>query len=168
MACIVLALALGLLGATSFSDAAGFSGLRDEGVRSFLLVLSGIVVFGLALVLIHILIRLVQGAIGLLARTVGRPGFAVVLTLIISGTVCILASLAAEFYGVRSIRIVASDMGGSVSAQAPLVLTVLAILAFLAGAALVAVGVWGSIHPAPPPLYSERSSVERREHEVEP
>jgi hypothetical protein len=160
MACIVLALALGLVGATSFSDAAGFSGLRDEDVRSFLLVLSGIVVFGLTLVLIRILIRLVQGAIGLLARTAGRPGFAVVLTLIISGTVCILASLAAEFYGIRSIRIVASDMGGSVSAQAPLMLTVLAILAFLAGAALVAVGVWGSIHPAPTPLAAQNRAFD--------
>ena len=46
-------------------------------------------------------------------------------------------------------------MGGAVSAQAPLALTVLAILASLAGAALAAVEVWGSIHPVSPPVFSQ-------------
>jgi len=153
VACIVVALAF--LGAGPFSDAAGFSLVEHSDERTILLVMSGAVVFGLGLVFIRTLIRLIQTMTGLLARTAGRPSFGAVLTLIISGTVCILASLATEFYGVRSVRITSSGTGGVVSVQVPFMLTVLAVLTFLAGVALVAVGVWGSIHPGTPQVTAQ-------------
>jgi len=149
VAYIFVALALALLGARPFADAAGFSEAQEWDVRAWLLVLSTLVIFALVLILIRFLVGLSHSVIGVLGRTTNRPSFAVVLTLIISGAVCILAALLAEFYSVRSIRITASEMGARVSAYAPFTLTMLAILAFLAGVALVAIGIWGSIHPAP-------------------
>jgi len=150
MACIVVALALTLLAARPFADVAGFSQVENSDFRVPLFILSSVVVFGLVLVLVRTLIRLFQAAAELLGRTNSRPTLAVVLTLIIAGTVCVLAALVVEFYGVRSIRISASSVGASVTANAPFMLTVLAILAFLAGIALAAVGVWGSIRPETP------------------
>ena len=167
-----VAAALGFLGANPFADAVGFPQPepRHEEVAILLRVLCGLLVGVLAFTATLALIRLTRVVADRLGRVTDRPPLAVVLTWIIAGAVCILLVLGAEVYFLRAAPIPTvqlSETSGSVAAltvrvQVPFVATVVAIFAFLAGIALVALGVWGGLQagqpqgpqqmPAAPPL----------------
>jgi hypothetical protein len=178
------ALAAGFLGANAFADAAGLphvsSGerhLSDSDIGAiFLRILCGLVVGVLVLALIPFVVNQCREVAAVLGRTSERPGPAVAITLVICGTLCLLGSLALAWHAASlaqapSIQVQAPGMPGfpgsvsgsasvQVSTQPPLLTQVLALLTFLAGSALISLGIWSSIKPTgtrataltPPPL----------------
>jgi hypothetical protein len=168
----VVALAAGFLGANPFADTVGLphvsSGekhLQDWDVLAiFLRIGCGLIVGLVVLALIPFLTNQGREVAAVLGRTTERPGPAVAVTLLICGTLCLLGSLALAWHVASlaqspSIQVQAPGMPGfpgpvsgsasvNVAAQPPLLTQVLALLTFLAGIALISLGIWSSIKPA--------------------
>ena len=148
-----LALAAAVLGANAFADAAGFDpgnfSRRPELV--FVRVLCGIVVFIVAVALIGASVRAIAWAVDALARTPARPGLPVTLTLIGCGTACVLAMLVVEALAMRSaaraelMGMTDGTLGLDVHTATPLAIHLATLAAFVAGATMLALGVWSSL-----------------------
>jgi hypothetical protein len=146
-----VAIAVGILGANSFADAAGFppivSGEQEPG-HVMLRLVCAIVVGVLSAAVFATLLRLVRVLSIKLSETRGRPSTAVAITLIACGTVCLLGALAIPLYihhaSAASISLTMTN--ASVSLDQTSILSVLAtIVTITAGAALTAIGIWGSL-----------------------
>lgn len=144
-----LAVAVAFLGANAFADAAGFPPIRDAGRDAHLVVLRilcGLVLFLVALVGIAALLRAGGSVIDALARTPDRPGPAVAMAALICGTICILATLVIQGFALRYVSPFAAFVNEvGAAGHTPLMLHLATIFTFLAGAALVAIGVWSSL-----------------------
>lgn len=150
---VAVAVAAAFLGAGRFADEVGFPQIidsnRDTGAI-FLRLLSGVIVGVFCLMLGLFLARQAAGLGERLRQTPGRLSTGVAITLLICGTLCLIASLLVPLYFGRT----AAAMGMHVSVNGnttiignapPLVSDLLAILIFLGGAALAWIGVWGSV-----------------------
>jgi hypothetical protein len=148
---LAVSLAVAVLGAERFALAAGMPA-HDQQVA-----LCGFVLGFLTLALLMSVVHFTRQVIVVLTRTSARPGPTVGLTLIVCGTVCILGALALQFYatarpggGSAIIGVPGAGVTARVAAEASSasLLTLLATVAvFLAGAALVALGVWSASSP---------------------
>jgi hypothetical protein len=159
-----LGLAVGFLGANRFADAAGFP--RGDGERATLLrVLSGFVVGLLTFALAQFLLFQTRAAVNTLARTPRRPSTGGAIALLACGMLCFLGVVALEWH-LTSSGVTASHSvdlgpfgGGSadvtVGNQPPLMGHIAAVFLFLAGVALTALGVWGTMQPAATPTAAQ-------------
>jgi hypothetical protein len=156
-----VALALGVLGAKRFAVAAGVNSHYDEPI-----VACGVVLGLLVLALLIALVHFGRQVVAVLARSQSRPGPTVGLVLIICGTVCLLAALGTQLYesgrtvsGSTTLSVPAAGGSARVDVQASdsfLLTPVITAAVLLAGAALVALGLWSSSSPrtvpySPPP-----------------
>ena len=149
---LAVSVAVALLGANAFADAAGFPVVRNANYDAgavMLRILSGIVVFLLSLAVVSALLRAVRAGLGLLARTPERPAQVVGLTMIACGTACVVATLVTELlalrWATRTSMSVYMGEGVEFNSGAPLSIHLAALAAFAAGAALVGIGVWSSL-----------------------
>jgi hypothetical protein len=173
-----LAVAIGILGANAFADAAGFSAnssARDSPEAVLPRILCGIVLFVLSWMLLRFLFQLGNRIVWRLAQVRERPGLPVTLALLASGTLCVLCALlviwqgdAGSFNVSPSMNLSSGNMPGGNIALPPnmprvemfphvdlsmhtigLPIRSLAVVAALViGAALLAIGVWASLPPA--------------------
>jgi hypothetical protein len=154
---ISIAAIIALLTADSLASAMGASPVDDfnrNPLPYFLRILMCAIVFALVFSAILPLVRLTRGTVERIARSPVRPSPAAALSLIFCGTACILAALAVEVYLVRYGSTIVSAMGTgdsinssqhfSVGVQPPLFGHLVTVATFLAGAALCALGAWGS------------------------
>jgi hypothetical protein len=159
-----LAIVAGILGSKPFANAAGFPDIEtargdSESWAYVLRILSGLIIALATFALVPILVNMGLQVVTLLGRTTARPKPMVAVTLIICGTLCLLGTLLFEWYALRSGTQVMSssfhmqnpgvDSGRiAFSVQLPLFGQVLALFTFLAGVALIALGIWSSIQGA--------------------
>jgi hypothetical protein len=161
-----LALAVGFLGANRFADAAGFprEGARDWATTSR--VLSGFVVGLLTFAVVQFLLYQTRAAVNALARSPRRPGTAGAVALLACGMLCFVGVIALEWHlttsGATASQAVDLRPFGGGSAQVsvgnnqpPLMGHIVAVFVFMAGAALTALGVWGTMQPAGPPTVAQ-------------
>jgi hypothetical protein len=149
---LAISLAVAVLGAKRFAAAAGVNPRQDEPI-----VLCGIVLGLLTLAVLMSLLHLGRQVVGVLARSPARPGPTVGLALIIGGTVCVLAALGVQLYesgravsGTTTLSVPAVGGSARVDAQASdasVVAPVIPVAVLVAGAALVALGIWSSSVP---------------------
>lgn len=151
---LAMGVAAGCLGANPFADAVGMSPVSDaarEPGNVVLRMLCGLVVGFVAMVLTATALREGNAVSRALHRIDRRPPQAIAITLIICGTACLLGALAIPLFAIHTpggVRIVATSNGMAASADLPAVAQILAVLTFLAGAVLIALGIWSST-PAP-------------------
>jgi hypothetical protein len=162
---LALSLAVGVLGAERFALAAGVRSPRDEHIFA-----CGVVLGLLTMALLLFLAHLTRQVVALLVQSPVRPGRNVGLALIICGTVCVLSALAMQLYesgrdvsGSTTIGFPQSSGSARVTAQlseSSLLTPVITVAVLLAGAALVALGIWSSTGS---PGVPDGSLVARRE-----
>jgi hypothetical protein len=166
-----LAIAVGLVGANAFADAAGFPqyDMRESVGPFFARALAGLVLFFLTFTLVKYLFSLGARLVSLFGATGERPTLPVTMTILVCGTLCVLGALGLSLLDARSSANIATptislpgapnmpqmgDMrisgslnvgGSSISA---LVRPLVTLLTLLVGAALLAVGVWSGLKPA--------------------
>jgi hypothetical protein len=141
---LALPLAAGFVGAGAFLDASGIE--VQERNRGMMLVLSGLVVAAVTLALLVMLETSFRAVVRALAGTARRPTTAVVITIMVCGTVCILAAVALQWYRPT----IPAGLG-----RGPLLPALTTVTVLLVGVSLLAVGVWSGIpsavETAPPP-----------------
>jgi hypothetical protein len=149
----VVAIAVGVLGANGFADAAGFpavvSAERDAGYI-VIRVICGCIVAILTTAILASAQRLAQIIAGSLSHTRGRPVTAVVITMIAAGAVCLIAATVMPFHFIHNAptSISMSSEGASsvsVGVSAPILSLIGMLIMIIVGALLVAVGIWGSL-----------------------
>ncbi len=163
---VSMSLVIAFLAANPFADAAGFP-REDPGrgpMPAMLRVAAGFVVFFASCALLGTLIGMVRSVVDRLGST-ARPDWRLALASTICGTVCLLAALFVQVYaathptGVSISPTMTFNAGpGAPSGafnmeargQASLALNLVSLLTFLAGAGLLAFGIWGSLKPAAP------------------
>lgn len=143
---VLLAVAAGFVGATSFALAAGLD-LSSE--REGKLAASGIIFGFLTLALLILLAQVIRSAVVLVSQSESRPGTPVAVTLIICGTLCLVAALGVAIWrtaGSAEFRLNPGGRGGvTVVSGGSLTMSILAIGVFLAGFAMVALGIWSGV-----------------------
>lgn len=159
---VMVAIVVGILSANAFADAAGLPEVEadarsDDKVLPVLLrVLSGVVVALMTAALLPFLISLGRQVVGVLGQTATRPGTWVAIALVLCGTLCLLGTLVFELVILDSaprVQTVVNSRNGLTSGhitlhlRTPLLAQLLAIATFLAGVALIALGIWSSIQP---------------------
>jgi hypothetical protein len=159
----MLSIVVGILSANAFADAAGLPQVEpdarsDDKVLPVLLrILSGVVVALMTAALLPFLIALGRQVVGVLGQTTTRPGPWVAIALVICGTLCLLGTLVFELVILDSaprVQSVINARNGLTSGRitlhlrTPLLVQLLALCTFLAGVALIALGIWSSIQPA--------------------
>lgn len=153
----VIAIAAGFLGASRFADEVGFPPITDfSGPGPALArVLSGVIVSVFVLVLGIVIKRQGMTLAHSLRSAEGKLSTSIAITLLICGTLCLILSLFLPLYFGRANEAAAIGMHFSangavmsVGSNAPLLVDLLAVLIFLAGAGLALIGVWGSLRPA--------------------
>jgi hypothetical protein len=154
------ALAAGVIGANSFADAAGFpivaNADRDAGYV-LLRIMCGVILALLTAALLAGSGRLWNALAAGLSRTNVRPETAVVITLIVAGAACLLGSVFIPIYyarnGPASVQMSTSgDQSFVVGTQLPTLSIISTLMTLVIGAAMTAIGIWGSLRPlaAPP------------------
>ncbi len=163
LAALVLALAAGLLGANSFSTAAGFPSASNNpqsgeyAVTGWIIsaVVLGFLTFTLAKYLFSLGERLVE----LFSTVYDRPALPVTITFLVCGTLCVLGAVGLSVAdGPSSVNLSNPAMHlpgrefvpfsiGAPLTTALLVRPLITILALLIGTALMALGVWASLKP---------------------
>jgi hypothetical protein len=159
-----LALAAGLLGANSFSTAAGFppasnnSPNAEYGVTCW--VISAVVLGFLTFTLTKYLFGLGERLFELFSVVHDRPVLPVTITFLVCGTLCVLGALGLSVAdGPPSVTLSHPAMrvpgpefapfsAGAPSITALLIRPLVTILSLLVGTALMALGVWASLKPA--------------------
>jgi hypothetical protein len=159
-----LALAAGLLGANSFSTAAGFPSASNNPQNGEYAVtgwiVSGVVLAFLTFTVVKYLFGLGERLVQLFSTVSDRPALPIAITLLVCGTLCVLGAVglpvadghsetrilnpAVQFPGREFVQF----SGGAPSITALLVRPLITILALLIGAALMALGIWASLKPA--------------------
>jgi len=148
-----IGIALGVLGANTFADAAGFPPIvdadRDAGYV-FLRVICGIILAVVTTYLVSASLRAVRVAAAGFSQIHGRPATAVVITLIVTGAFCLLGAIAIPLcvtHNVPSSFTVSAGGASSmrIGTQLPILSGIEVIVTSVVGAALVAVGIWGSL-----------------------
>ncbi len=158
-----LALAAGLLGANSFSTAAGFPSASNNPQNSEYAVtgwiVSAVVLGFLTFTVVKYLFGLGERLIELFSTVYDRPALPIAITLLICGTLCVLGAVGlsvADGPSQASLLNPAMQLPGrefvhfsvgAPSITALLVRPLLTIMALLVGTALLAIGVWGSLKP---------------------
>jgi hypothetical protein len=162
---ISTSIVIAFLGANPFADAVGFPRQdQDNGfpMAATMRIVCGIVVCFASLSFLNFLIRLVRDLVDRLGSSSARPDWRLALTSILCGTICLLAALQGAFAATQSAGVSVTpamtfsagpgNPGGSIDMEArnraPIALTLVSLLTFLAGAGLLAFGVWGSLKPA--------------------
>jgi hypothetical protein len=152
---LLAALALALLAADAVALAAGFDPVVEVGREPWPVlgrIAAALVVFLLVLAAAGPAGRLAGAWAAWIARGGGGMSRAATVTFIICGTLCVVAALVTEVYliqhGRTGVTAVASDYGRNAgrvvtAARPPVFGRLLAGSAFLAGVAMVGVGVWG-------------------------
>jgi hypothetical protein len=166
---ISMSLVVAFLAANPFADAVGLPQLDDRTpMPAMFRIIGGVVIFFAARAFLDFLIGLARDVVSRLGSSAARPDRWVALASIFCGTICLLAALQGAFAATQSGGVsVAPTMsfragpgipGGSVNMEArghaSPALTLVSLLTFLAGAGLLAFGVWGSLKPtatSPPP-----------------
>jgi hypothetical protein len=148
------ALAIGVIGANAFADAAGLPIVtnpdRDAGYV-FLRILCGMVLAVPVFFALGAVIRGVRAVASVLSESHGRPSVAVVITLIITGAVCLLGAAVLPIYMVHgsSTSVMNAPYGGGssvfIGTQTPILGVVATLVTLCAGSALISIGVWGSL-----------------------
>jgi len=154
---LAAAIAVGVLGANTFADAAGFAAVVDaerEPGHVFVRVVCGVILAFLAAVIVSATMRSVAIVGAILAQTRGRPVTAVAITLITSGALCLLGAAAIPLCYVRNSPASFSLSAGSASSVTigtplPILCIVATIITIAVGMALAAIGIWGSLPEAP-------------------
>jgi hypothetical protein len=173
-ALVVIGVMVGVLGASSFADAAGIAS-DDGGNHTTARVVCGIVL-GLATISLTIVAgHFSRLGIAAIRQSSRRPSQNVAITLIVCGAACFLMAMAFEWYVVASSRVIrpaVGESGGSATINLPgmeqkatISVTgtgavrmgtaaspfghVMALTCFLAGAVLIGLGVWSSISGKP-------------------
>ncbi len=178
---MILGIVVGMLGANSFADAVGLPDPRflpsynNEGPIVGRVV-CGFVVMLLAIGSLIFLARIIRHAIADLAQVTAKPRPPMPLTLVGCGTLCLLGALIFEWYLASYVapanaaatlvnKMIQGDPGASaatlsIHAQSSPVAQVVAIFTFLAGIAMIAIGIWSSLN-APPasPISALPSSI---------
>ena len=162
-----LALVVAFLGANPFADAVGIP--REDVHRTstpiILRFVCGLVVLYATFSVLRFLVGHVRAAVRGLVGSEARPDRGLTLAILICGTLCVLAALYVQIYasahpnGGRvgpTMSFNAGGPGGSLNMEAhpegSLALNLLSVLTFLAGAGLLAFGIWGSLkRPSNPP-----------------
>jgi hypothetical protein len=170
---LALALAIAIVGASTFAEAAGF---RDTAWgRDPVLPLCGFVLFFLFCMLLRFVFQLGFQIVSRLGKTPERPGFPITITLLACGTLCVLGALAVVWHGntgglnmspsmnmphnmpgAEMVPRLELSMQTTGSLSRPLVVCA----ALLIGVALLAIGVWSSLAPAPPSIAPKAVSEE--------
>ena len=148
---IAIAVAVGFLEANPFADAVGFSPVtnadRDIGYV-MLRIMCGVIVGFVALAFMVFLVREGRAVIAMLGRTQQKPTQAIAMTCIISGAVCLLGALAIPLYLARGTSFHVNNNGnnGAVATlDTPMLAQFLAVRTFVAGAALIGIGVLSGV-----------------------
>jgi hypothetical protein len=172
---LALAVAVGLLGANAFADAAGLPRPQPDSFFWPYLsrVAAGIVLFFLTLTLVRYVFRLGQEIVSSLSTVQSRPAMPITIALLVSGTLCVLAvpilslldrassspsvsSLTPpdpagpnppQAGGAAQVPGTLADGGSSIGV---LLRPAVASVVLLIGSAILAVGVWSSLKPPPP------------------
>ena len=161
---LALALAIAILGAKAFFDAAGFGGLLGTGGPiGPPIILCGCVVFLLSWMLLRFLFRLGTQIVCRLGQVRERPGLPIAITLLACGTLCVLGALLVVWYGNTGgvnmspavnwpRNMPGADMlprlDMSMQTSGSLLRPLAVCAALLIGVALLALGVWSSLPPA--------------------
>ncbi len=170
MLIIMGALAVGFLVTDPYRMTAGFP--ADDAGPVMVRVFGGLIALGLVITGTKPLMRLAMAVIERFSTRQARPCFGICLTLIVCGTVCILASVAVELRAVRSDAMVALAVPETVNrsfghiaigGQSIFPGLFTAGLTFLAGCVLCAVGIWGSIANGPSPCAPDGEPAFRSE-----
>jgi hypothetical protein len=176
---LALALAFGVVGANAFADAAGFTAWdTDHPAGQFLRVLCGFVLFLLSWMLLRFLFQLGTQIVWRLGQVRERPGLPIAITLLACGTLCVLGALLVAWQGnTGSVNMsptmnlpgnmpgqlgnmpgLPGNMPGanmvprvdlSMQTTGSLIRPMAVCAAFVIGVALLALGVWSSLAPAP-------------------
>ncbi len=158
---LALALAIAILGANAFADAAGFYDHPWDKDPTRLL--CGIVLFFLSWMLLRFLFQLGTQIVWRLGQIRERPGLPIAITLLACGTLCVLGALLLAWHGETgslnmspAMNLPGNMPGGNMIPHFDVsmrtsgsLLRPLAVCATLAiGVALLALGVWSSLTPA--------------------
>jgi hypothetical protein len=161
---ISMSLVIAFLAANPFADAVGLPQLDDRTpMPAMFRIIGGVVIFFAAKAFLEFLIRLARDVVGRLGSSAAKPDRRIVLASIVCGTVCLLAALqaifAANYYLGGSVAPTMTFNTGTGMPQGSLnmvargqsspALTLISLLTFLAGAGLLAFGIWGILKPAP-------------------
>lgn len=143
---LAASMVIGLLSARPFADAVGLPHITDPraqwGYTALRMACAGVVVFAAA-VCVSLILRGIQALATTLANTSARPPFPVALAMVTAGPICILAALTLPLYmGLLT----GADPDAAV--HVPVLAQLLAVLTFLVGVGLLAVGVWASLRPS--------------------
>jgi len=159
---LALALAIAILGAKAFSDAAGFR----EGPQipeGFVRIPCGVVLFLLSWMLLRFLFRLGTQIVWRLGQVRERPGLPIAITLLACGTLCVLGALLVVWYGNTggvnmspAVKLPRNMPGAdmlprldvSLQTTGSLLRPLAVSAALLIGVVLLALGVWSSLVPA--------------------
>jgi hypothetical protein len=165
---LALALAIGIVGANAFADAAGFhdAALDHKGEPTpgmLLRVLCGFVLFLLSWMLLRFLFQLGTQIVWRLGQIRERPGLPITITLLACGTLCVLCALLVVWHGdTGNLNMspevnLPSNMPGanmvprldlSMRTTGSLIWPLAVCAALVIGVALLALGVWSSLAPA--------------------
>jgi hypothetical protein len=150
---IMAALASGFVAADLYGLTAGFA--ADDPAAITVRVIGALIAIGLVIAAAGPLNRLIRAIVQSLPAQNARPCFGLCMTLILCGTVCILASTAAALIATRygPVAYTAASSGSftrsfghvAIGEQTPLLVYLVSGLTFVAGAALCAIGIWGSM-----------------------
>jgi hypothetical protein len=160
---LALALAVGIVGANAFADAAGFheTAWGQGPVRP----LCGFVLFLLSWMLLRFLFQLGIQIVWRLGQIRERPGLPITITLLVCGTLCVLGALLVVWHGnagdlnMSPTVNVPGNMPGaemiprldvSMRTTGSLIRPLAVCASLVIGVALLALGVWSSLAPAPP------------------
>ena len=152
---LAVSVAVAFLGAYPFSELSGIAaGMRDSESRAALAMMSGVILFFLALSLSGPVVRLVQTSLQALKQAETRPGPRVALTMLCLGTLCVIAALCVQYSAGRSSTGVSMNVVDFsqnpqlvMRASGSPFLGLLTLLTFLLGGALIALGTWASFKP---------------------
>jgi hypothetical protein len=152
---LAVSVAVAFLGAYPFSELSGIAGaMRDSEARAALAMVSGIILFFLALSLSGPVVRLVQTSLQALKQAETRPGPKVALTMLCLGTLCVIAALFVQYSAGRSSSGLTMNVGDFtrnpqfvMQTSGSAFLGLLTLLTFLVGGALIALGTWASLKP---------------------
>lgn len=154
---LVLAVAIGILGANAFADAAGFYKEHEPATG-----VCGVVLFFLSWMVLRFLFQLGTQIVWRLGQIRERPSMPVTITLLACGTLCVLGALLLVWQGGTgslnmspAMNLPSNMPGGNMVPQFDMSMRIsgsllrpLAVCAALViGVALLALGVWSSLAP---------------------
>jgi len=157
---LALAVAIGILGAIPFAEAAGFYQNQE---REPIALMCGLVLFFLAWMVLRFLFRLGTQIVWRLGQIRERPGLPVVITLLACGTLCVLGALLLVWHGAGGGLDMSpgvnlpGNMPGmnmvprfdvSMRVSGSLIQPLAVCAALVIGVILLALGVWSSLAPA--------------------